>query len=207
MEKSAAVEKIRQRILSQAKKQAADIRMDAEERASEIMGKAKEKADIQLKTELEKRREQVQDQVRRELGQEKVELHRHLLSYRSDLVDQLFEEAMENLRSYRKKKAYKTTLRKLIEESGSKIGSDTIYIQLNRSDLEWFTDEIRSKIEKAISKVTNHDVSIKVLEEPHSGIGGVIISNDDRSATIDNTLEARLERVKDEIRSDVERLL
>ena len=114
MEKSASVEKIRQRILTQANKQALDIQTNAEDQAYKVEENAKERAESQLKTELEKRQEQIQDQTRRELGQEKVELHRHLLAYRSDQVDNLFSEAMDFLKEHTTKKTYKTTLKNLI---------------------------------------------------------------------------------------------
>ena len=207
MEKSASVEKIRQRILTQANKQALDIQSNAEDNAYKIEENAKERANSLLKTELEKRQDQVQDQVRRELGQEKVEIHRHLLAYRSDQVDSLFAQVMEYLKEYTTKKTYKTTLKNLLIDSGTKMGSKIVHLRLNRVDSEWFTKETKSKIEKEIQKTTNQETEIILDEDPHSGIGGVIVSNDDKSATLDNTFEARVERTKDDIRSDVERLL
>lgn len=207
MELSSSAEKIRQRIITQARKQATDIIKDAEERAIEIEASANKKSDEQLKEEIEKRQEQIQDQTRRELGQEKVKIHRHLLSYRSETVDELFDETMKELEEFRQKSSYQKFLKELTIDACTKIGSGEVKVKFNETDQSWFTDSIKKSVISAIEKNTNHTISIEMDPEPHSGLGGIKLTNEDSSATIDNTLEARLNRIKEDIRSDIERLL
>ena len=78
----------------------------------------------------------------------------------------------------------------------SSIDSDDVLISCNKQD--------NSVVKTLVSKLSaKHKRNISVSDEPLKTSGGVIVSNLDDTISVNNTIEARLERMKAELRTDI----
>ena len=117
-----------------------------------------------------------------------------LLKLYSEYVDKAISLALEEIRNNRE--IYLKGLDKLLIEAIENIGENKVKIYCNpedRNDIE--------KIAKKISKEKN--IRIEVKEKKISEYGGVIATNESETIVYNNTIEARLERMKEDIRKIV----
>lgn len=110
-----------------------------------------------------------------------------------DAVDRVFAQALERISSFdRSGSAYTELLRSLLAESTGIIGSQDVVIHTSLQDRD-----VVAAI--ASSEYPNSEVSSDAID----CLGGVLIRSKDGTMTFDNTLDARIERMKPLIRKQV----
>jgi V/A-type H+-transporting ATPase subunit E len=88
----------------------------------------------------------------------------------------------------------------MIKEAADEIGRDDLIIHLNEADTNKFKQELSS------DSFELEGVNFK-LGEPIKAIGGAILKTSDGDIEVNNTIEARLERFKSILRSEVAEIL
>lgn len=204
MKISESTEPIRRKIIRDAEKQAHRLEAEAKDKATEILNAAKERTKEMREAELERRKKYIDETIRQRIAETKVEHHRRIQALKSGLIEDTFNKLREQLQKYVEKQAYLETLNNLIIEAGVALGGGELLIKLNETDRERLSKE---KLERAIEDRTKTETRIVLDEKTVNVIGGAVVSTADETATIDNTFEARLERIKEEAKAELETIL
>ncbi|MFW6110899.1 MAG: V-type ATP synthase subunit E [Thermoproteota archaeon] len=207
MEISESTETIRKKIISDAKERAERMKGEAREKADKILQEAGERAEEMKERELEKIKQHTEETRKQDIAEKKVDYHRRVQNYKSELIEDTFNEVRNRLREYVENPVYKETLNDLIIEAGTTLGGGNLVIKLNERDKKEMSEDRLEEISERITEQTRTETDITVEEETVDTIGGSMVTLSDQKATIDNTLEARLERIKDTGKTEIETIL
>ena len=191
--------------MSEAQEKADVIIQDANANVSEITAKAEKTAEAEKLKILDNGKKQSDMRYQQIISEAKMNARRAKLDAKEDVIEAAFNQATGEL----KEKAaqggdeYKDSLGKMIKEAADELGSDDLIIQLNEADTKKFKDDLSSQ--GADSFELN---GIKfTLGEPIETIGGAVLKTTNGDIEVNNTIEARLERFKSILRSEVAEIL
>ncbi|HEX9317482.1 MAG TPA: V-type ATP synthase subunit E [Nitrososphaeraceae archaeon] len=115
-------------------------------------------------------------------------------------INEIFRKVKEKLQLKSNDKLYKDLLRKMIEESISRLDSPEIVIECNKNDLD-----VVKKIVQDLS--ADKKVKLALSKKPIDIVGGIRAVSADGTMTLDNSLDSKIERLKPLIRKDIVQLL
>ncbi len=207
MEDSNSTEAIRRRIISEAEKKAQEIEADAKDKSTQILTGVKERAKEMKEAELEKIKKHVEEAQRQGIAEKKVDYHRRVQAFKSELIDDILNKVKEKLQKFVEKPAYQQILTDLIMEAGIALGGGEIIAKVNDRDKDKLSKGTLEKTSKRIEESTNTKTKIALERDTIKATGGAVASTADRKATVDNTFEARLDRMKEEARAELETIL
>ena len=123
-----------------------------------------------------------------------------LLEQREILLNAVFEQARQQIAGLEKSPEYKDIAVSLLKEALERLGSDSALIRADSTTQGYLTGAALEPVSK--------ETGIKLeLGEPLNQGTGVIVHTPDGHRQFDNTLETRLNRLQDELRNPVHRLL
>ena len=199
---SSGTDKIVSSIMSEAQGKADAIIQDANAEVSAIQAKAEKTAEVEATKIKENGKKQSEMRYQQIISEAKMNARRAKLDAKEDVIEAAFNQATGEL----KEKAaqggdeYKDSLGKMIKEAADELGSDDLIIQLNEADTNKFKQDLSSD--------TFELEGIKFqLGEPIDVIGGAILKTSNGDIEVNNTIEARLERYKSILRSEVAEVL
>jgi V/A-type H+-transporting ATPase subunit E len=109
-----------------------------------------------------------------------------------EFVNQVFGESLNKLRELRNKGQYKAILVNLVLEGLAALNTRSAILVGSREDTHLLVE--------VAERLSGQSYSVKVSNETVETVGGVKVLLEDGSITYDNTFEARLERIKPELR-------
>ncbi|WP_405268279.1 V-type ATP synthase subunit E [Methanobrevibacter sp.] len=196
---SSGTDKIVSSIMSEAQGKADVIIQDANAEVSAIQAKAEKTAEVEATKIKENGKKQSEMRYQQIISEAKMNARRAKLDAKEDVIEAAFSQATGEL----KEKAaeggdeYKNSLSKMIKEAADELGSDDLIIQLNEADTNAFKEGISSGDSFEIE-----GIKFK-LGEPIDVIGGAVLKTSNGDIEVNNTIEARLERYKSILRSEV----
>ena len=199
---SSGTSKIVESIMSEAQEKADVIIQDANAEVSAIQAKAEKTAEVEKTKILENGKKQSDMRYQQIISEAKMNARRAKLGAKEEVIEAAFSQATGEL----KEKAssgndeYKDSLSKMIKEAADEIGGNDLIIQLNEAD----TNALKSEISSDTFELEG--VKFK-LGEPINVIGGAILKTSNGDIEVNNTIEARLERFKSILRSEVANVL
>ena len=195
---SSGTDKIVSSIMSEAQGKADVIIQDANAEVSAIQAKAEKTAEVEKTKILENGKKQSEMRYQQIISEAKMNARRAKLDAKEDVIDAAFNQATGELKEKAAEggEEYKDSLTKMIKEAADELASDDLIIQLNEADTNQFKQELSSD--------TFELDGIKFqLGEPIKTIGGAILKTSNGDIEVNNTIEARLERYKSILRSEV----
>ena len=167
-----------ERILSEAKK-------EVKRKIKEAERKAKDDGDkILLRAERE-----IENWKKSQIAKIKQQIKKQILNKKEEVITESFDRAKETLKKL-SGEGYRSIIKNLIEIGIRDVGRDCIVAPSRDEDI-------------AVAR----ELGINVSNKRINAIGGVIIKSEDGKITIDNTFEAIIERKKEDIRSEIGKLL
>jgi V/A-type H+-transporting ATPase subunit E len=106
-------------------------------------------------------------------------------------VDEVFTKALDQIANNDRSGDYANLIKSLLDESTQILGTSEVIVFTNSKD--------RDAVQSALSGFSGSELSSDTIE----CLGGVIIKSKDGSMTFDNTLDARIERLKPLIRKEI----
>lgn len=206
MEVSESTEAIRRRIIIDAEKKAQELIEEAKDKAADIVESAGKRAGEMKKLELEQIKQHVKERSMQDVAERKVAHHRRLQSFKSEIIEDVFEKAKDELREYVKKPAYLQILKQLITESAVVLGGGELSITVREEDKKQVARNFR-KLSKTIQERTGSKTNLVLDNDSLKVIGGVVVLAVDQRASIDNTFEARLDRIREDAEAELEAVL
>ena len=196
----ADIEMLERAILTEARDEAEQIKAEAKEKAEAIRRRAQDQAESERKAILE-RAKQDADRLRGQaVATAQLKARSVQLSSREQLLDSVFKAAKEKLTDIQKRPDYDAITAMLLREALTQL-------KVNKAQIR--ADETTQKSLKKgaldeISKELNGEFSLgDVLEEGT----GIVVDAGDGKLHYDNTLETRLHRLQNTLRSSVYQML
>jgi len=148
---------------------------------------------------IESSKKQAENLKRQIIGSSTLNARNKELVIIESAIDEIFTKAKEKLAQSNNEKNYEKLLTRMIQDSVSKLGSDTV-IQCNKAD---------QKLVRKVSsqESTGKNMKISVSDDFIDIIGGIKATSADGTMTLDNTLDSNIESLKPLIRKDIVQLL
>ena len=106
-------------------------------------------------------------------------------------IEKVFEKAIKKLQDTDRNNEYSKLISTLLQESIDAIGTSDITVQTNSKD--------KSVVQSSLSKFPGATLSSDLIE----CLGGIKVQSKDGTMKFDNTIDARLDRLKPLIRKDI----
>ena len=106
-------------------------------------------------------------------------------------IEQVFQKAIKKIQDADRNNDYSKLISTLLQESIDTIGTSEIVIQTNSKD--------KPVVESLLSKFKGATLSTELID----CLGGIKVKSKDGTMTFDNTIDARLDRLKPLIRKDI----
>lgn len=194
------IEMLERAILTEARDEAEQIKAEAKEKAEAIRKRAQERAEAERKAILDRAREEVERLRGQAVATAQLKARSLELAHREKLLDRVFKAVKEKLPDVQKHPDYDQIASMLLREALTQL-------RVKKADIR--SDETTQKSLKKgaldeISKELDGEFNITgTLEE---GIG-VVVDAADGKLHYNNTLETRLNRLQNALRSSVYQVL
>jgi vacuolar-type H+-ATPase subunit E/Vma4 len=185
---------------SEAKTEAEQIRTNAQAKADEIRQRARQQAET-VRNEILARAQQEADRLHGQvIATTQMKARTLELDHREKLLDGVFDAARKQLSSIEQWSEYNQIALKLLQEAVQQLGASKVQVR---------ADE---KTQKALTKQTleqlSKDLGAEIsLGKPLDQGLGIVSETADGHLQFDNTLETRLDRLQNGLRSPVYRIL
>lgn len=195
-----SIEMLSHAVMREAQNEAEAVLSRAKEDARKIMEEAQDQADAERKAIL-KRASQDEERTRRQMiASAQIKARTLQLKKREELLDKVFGEAHQQLSGLQQWSDYDRIVIGLLREALMSLQTDSALIQADKETLQYLTDGVLEKVSKELN------VRLQIKGSLSQGTG-VIVETDDGRRRFDNTLETRLDRMKDALRAPVYRIL
>jgi V/A-type H+-transporting ATPase subunit E len=182
-----------QGILEEAELQRKDILDDAKQKSDGIQQTMIQKAEAESKAEL----------ARQEAGA-KLRAKYKVLEAKENIMREILATAEENVKKQAESKDYGSILTRLAVTAGVALNTDSLELVLPKGHEK---EVVVADIAKAISNELGRKVSVKISKDTVRSSGGVIVRAENGAKWIDNTFEARIERLESKVRDQVASIL
>ena len=200
---SSGTDKIVSSIMSEAQEKADVIIQEANAEVSAITAKAEKTAEAEKIKIQDNGKKQSDMRYQQIISEAKMNARRAELGAKEEVIEAAFAKATDELKAKAASgdDEYKDSLSMMIKEAADEIGSKDLIIQLNERD----TNDIKSQISD-VSTFKIEDITFEI-GEPIDAIGGAVLKTSNGDIEVNNTSEARLDRFKSILRSEVAEIL
>jgi len=125
------------------------------------------------------------------IGSSDLEARNKHLMLLEGAVDKVFTKALEQIANTERSGSYSDLIKSLLDESTKILGTTEVTVFTNDKD--------KDVVQSTLSQFPGSELSSDSID----CIGGVIIKSKDGAMTFDNTLDAKIERLKPLIRKEI----
>jgi len=173
----------------------------AETQAEKILEEAEKEAEKKYESIINENKEKLRTEEQQMIILFELEAKNRLLRAKEELIEEVYNRALNRLREYTLTKDYMNCLLRLISEASRQISSNELIIQLNERDAQALTEKLLLDFSRKIG------VKLVKSKKRIDCIGGVIVMNPDGRIVVDNTFENRLRMLKSSLRVKVAEIL
>ncbi len=125
------------------------------------------------------------------IGSSELEVRNKQLLLLEEGVDKVFSKALDQIANADRSGDYSNLINTLLDESTKILGTTEVTVFTNAKD--------KDVVQSTLSKFSGAELSSDTID----CLGGVIIKSKDGTMTFDNTIDARIERLKPLIRKEI----
>jgi len=189
-----------QAVLNDARSDAEQILADARAKAEEIRKQAAEQAATERAKILEKATVEADRLRSQAVATTQLKARTTELEEREKLLNEVFEKAGQKISAADKNVDYEKTANLLLREALTQLGAAAAVVHADKATQKFIHSSTLEKLSKELN------VKIKLGEPLNQGLG-VVVETEDGHRQYDNTLETRLKRMRDALRSPVYHIL
>ena len=135
-----------------------------------------------------KEAEKIEKQI---IGSSDLESRNKQILLLDESVQKVFDKAIEKISTANRDQNYTNLMESLLTEATTALGTTEVIVSTNSKDKE--------VVQSLISQFPGSELSSETIE----CLGGIIIKSKDGTMTFDNTIDARIERLKPLIRKEI----
>ena len=189
---SESLDKLHNRILSDAKLKADETIREAQAKADQIIAEARQRAQREADELLAKAKLEA-EAVRRNILSSKVRANRlRILDEKNRIVQEVLGAVEEKLSNIAKSSRFGETAQRFVAEAVKAVDSDQPVVRLG------FKGSSKQNLDN-VSKVLPKGSKLVFEEDPVDGLGGVIASDAEGRVTFNNSFRSRLERLDSQL--------
>ncbi len=201
---TSGLETISERIMQKARAEADAILQAAAKERNDTITSANEEAEKSASQIMDAARTEADVRYEEKLGAIRTELRKQALLKREELINEAWEKAWHELRSYAKTPEYREALLDLVVRTADLVEGETFLVDANDRDLQTI-GESRTRIEKSL-KSAGTPKSL-VIGRRIDCVGGIQGADAERRVVFDRTYEAKARRLKPSLRSELAHIL
>lgn len=204
------VNEIINKVKADSEKIAADILSDARDKAEKIIDEANVETEKKKKAILEDGKKSATQKKQRIISDAKLRSKRIEWDSKEEIITEVLRKTEEQLKQIKDKgyasKSYSDILLKLIKEAAVNAGGGDLEVILCSDDLDYVSkDDIENLANELQSEIGK--CSLSLSETKTSGLGGPILKSKTGRIEVNNTLDKRIERFSDSLRSEITKVL
>lgn len=135
-----------------------------------------------------KEAEKIEKQI---MGSADIEARNKQLMALEDAVDKVFSKALDQIANADRSGDYSNLIKTMIEEATQILGTSEITVTTNAKD--------KDVVQSTLSQFPGAEMSPDTID----CLGGIVVKSKDGAMTFDNTIDARIERLKPLIRKEI----
>ncbi len=162
---------------------------ETQETLSKSQSKLEQEYD-RIVNEGKKEADKVQKQI---IGSSDLESRNKQLKMLDDSVQNVFAKAIEKIKTIKRDDKYSKLINTLLEEATETLGTKDVIVYTNSAD------------KKIVNSLLSKFPGKKLASETIECLGGIEIKSKDGSMSFNNTIDARLDRMKPLIRKEIAR--
>lgn len=125
------------------------------------------------------------------IGSADIEARNKQLTTIEESIDKVFSKAIEEIANADRSGDYSNLIKSLLDESTKILGTTEIVVFTNSKD--------KDTVQSLLSQYSGSELSSETID----CLGGVKVKSKDGAMTFDNTIDAKIERLKPLIRKDI----
>lgn len=192
-----------QEIMADARRRAERIRHRAERDAEQITGQAEKEAQAERDRVLEAARRRVareQEVMHARIEHELVELR---LRVRHEMVEHVRSEAEDRLAELARTEEHRPVLVRLALLAIQAMTGGEFRLMLRPEDRDRWHEGLAAEIQEAAGAELGREVRVQVAQDTIPALGGLVVTGANGHESADQTFDARLRRLWDQIRTQV----
>jgi vacuolar-type H+-ATPase subunit E/Vma4 len=194
------IENLSRAVNSEAKTEADRVLAEAKSKSDTILQHAKKQAAAERDEILDQAQQEVNRLHDQAISTTRMKARTMELDFREKMLEKVFVESLQQLPSIQQWTDYSQIAQQLIQEAVELLKSDTLQVRVDKKTRGFITDPILAGLAKKLNVKLSFG---KPLEQGT----GVIVETADGHLIYDNTLETRLNRVQNSLRSPVHHIL
>jgi vacuolar-type H+-ATPase subunit E/Vma4 len=194
------VETLSRAILSEAQDETEQVKAEAQSKSEAIKQRAQAQADSERKAILEQASQEAERIRSQALATAQLKARALELEHREKLLERVFKAVRQQLPSIQQRADYNLIAIQLVQEGITQLNAKNVNLRADKSTQKILTNQGLDRI----SEKMNANISFGTTLE--KGIG-VFVETAEGHLHFDNTLEIRLNRLQNGLRSSVYRLL
>ena len=187
-----SLEKLQNRILSDAKAKAEETIKEAQAKAQQILEEARQRARKESE-EIIARANVEAESIRRSILSSKVRVNRlRILDEKNQIVQDIIRQVEDQLSSIARSNQFEDTAQRFVTEAVKAVDSDQPIVRVG------FKDASKKNLD-GISRVLPKGGKLVVDDKPIDDLGGVVASDPEGRVVFNNTFRSRLERLDNQL--------
>ena len=189
---SESLEKLQNRILSDAKHKADETIREAQAKSQQILEEAKQRAQREFEDTIAKANVEAES-IRRSILSSKVRVNRlRILEEKNRIVEDIIHSVEDRLSSISKSEQFEETAQRFVTEAVKAVDTDQPVVRIG------FRDMSKRNLD-AVSKVLPKGGKLVIDEKPIDDLGGVVATDPEGKVVFNNTFKSRLERLDNQL--------
>ena len=189
---SESLEKLQNRILSDAKHQAEETIKEAQTKAQQILEEARQRAQKESE-EIIARANVDAEAIRRSILSSKVRVNRlRILDEKNQIVQDIIHTVEDQLSSIAKSEQFEDTAQRFVTQAVKAVDADQPVVRIG------FRDVSKKNLD-GISRVLPKGGKLVIDEKPIDDLGGVVATDPEGRVVFNNTFKSRLERLDNQL--------
>jgi V/A-type H+-transporting ATPase subunit E len=189
---SESLEKLQNRILSDARLKAEETIKEAQAKVQQILEEARRRAQKESKEIIAKAKVEA-DSVRRSILSSKVRVNRlRILDEKNRIIQDIIHKVEDQLSSIANSEQFENTAQRFVAEAVKAVDSDQPIVRVG------FKDATKKNLD-GISRVLPKGGKLVIDEKPIDEFGGVVATDPEGRVVFNNTFKSRLERLDNQL--------
>ena len=189
---SESLEKLQNRILSDAKHKADETIKDSQAKSQQILEEARRRAQRESEEIIAKANVEAES-IRRSILSSKVRVNRlRILDEKNRIVENIIHSVEDRLSSISKSERFEETAQRFVTEAVKAVDTDQPVVRIG------FRDVSKRSLD-GIARVLPKGGKLVVDEKPIDDLGGVVATDPEGRVVFNNTFKSRLERLDNQL--------
>ena len=206
------VDKIISHIEAEAEKEISEKLLQARAEADTIRKAAQEKAKRETERVLSNGKRVASLEGQKIIAEARINVRRKRMDSQEEAIVASFKEAKKVLEELAEKGkrdnlTYKDIVFNLIVSASEIVVGNKLELVFNHRDSKAFNKETLREARESVKKRTGREISLSLSGDTIQCLGGVVVRDLEKQVEVDNTLETKLNQLKENLRVDVAKIL